>query len=37
MRDLFWFQALLGGAKAQYETTYRPDRAPRNPLSFRTR
>jgi non-heme chloroperoxidase len=22
MRDLFWFQGLLGGAKAQYETTY---------------
>jgi non-heme chloroperoxidase len=21
-RDLFWFQGLLGGAKAQYETTY---------------
>ncbi len=22
MRDLFWFQGLLGGAKAQYETTF---------------
>jgi non-heme chloroperoxidase len=22
MRDLFWLQGLLGGAKAQYETTY---------------
>jgi non-heme chloroperoxidase len=22
MRDLFWFQGLLGGARAQYDTTY---------------
>ncbi len=22
MRDLFWFQGMLGGAKSQYETTY---------------
>ena len=22
MRDLFWFQGMLGGAKGQYETTY---------------
>ena len=22
LRDLFWFQGMLGGAKAQYETTY---------------